>query len=118
MRGCIDDVAKDIVVLDGTYAVVETDANMDLIGLLMALSIFCKSALHPGRSFDRSHRVVEFCKNRVADSFYDGAPRGLDDWKQDAVVPGEHRHVFDVALLFGVAGRALDVAKEDGYRRA
>src|SRR5207302_9148898 len=42
----------------------------------------------------------------------------FDDGKENAVVAIDHRHVFDVALLFGKRRRPFDVAEKNRHRRA
>ena len=113
----IHHIAKYIAILHQTEAVMETNADVDLIDFIPALAVVDQSALHVRGGFDGAHAILKLSKNCVANGFDDPAALGLDDRKQNAVVAVDHGHVFDVAFFLGIRRRSLDVAEKNRHRR-
>ena len=63
-------------------------------------------------------RIMEAGEDRIPNRFDNAPALTLDNGKQNTVMAIDHRHVFDIALFFGVRSRSFDVAEQNGHGRA
>ena len=117
-RRCVHDISEYVAIFEEAQSGVQADANADLLHFGTSLAVCLERPLHAGRGFHRSNRIVKPCHDRVADRLYNVAAFSLDHWKQDAVVPVDHGHAFEVALLLEVRRGSLDITEQDRHGRA
>ena len=96
----------------------QTNPNMDLIDFVAPFPVLDQNALHVGSGFYSGDRIMEAGEDRIPNRFDNAPALTLDNGKQNTVMAIDHRHVFDIALFFGVRSRAFDVAEQNGHGRA
>ena len=114
----INNIAVNVTFFDEAQSRVQADANVDLLDFGASLAIVFQRPLHSNGSPDGRDGFFKAGHNGVADGLHHAAARALDFGKQEAVMTVDHRHTLNVTLFFKVRRRSLNVAKEDGDRRA
>jgi len=117
-RRGVNNVAKHIVVPHQTQAVMQANANPDLVDFCPAFAILGKRTLHTGSGLHGADRIVELGQNRVSDCFDNAAAFSFDHGKQYGVMVIDHLHVCEIAHFFGIRRRTPDVAEENRHGRA
>ena len=113
-RRRIDNISENVTVFDEAQSGVQAHPNVDLFDFRASLTIPFQRPLHPNGSPDRGYRIFKASHDRIADGLHDTAACAFDLRKQHAVMAIDHRHAFDIALLFEIRRGSLDIAEENG----